>query len=91
MTSSDLYEVPLVQNDLRKEETMVQIVGALTRLTRVSDHIFRQIEAKCAEFTSKVEAVGARLEMANSKIDILRETKTATVLYSSGKGAFNIM
>ena len=51
------YQVPLISSDLRKEETIVQIIGSLNQLTNVSNNIFTKIEAKCEEFQCQLEDI----------------------------------
>ena len=51
------YQVPLISSDLRKEETIVQIIGSLNQLTNVSNNIFSKIEQKCEEFQSQLEGI----------------------------------
>ena len=51
------FEVPLVLNDLRKEETIVHIIGSISQLTKVSDHIFATIEQKCDQFQSTLQVL----------------------------------
>ena len=85
METSNFYEVPLVQNDLRSEETIVHVLGALTQLSKVSNDIFSKIDVKCTEFQQKIFDVNKRVDSANAKIDALKEAKKATVVFSSAK------
>ena len=85
METSNFYEVPLVQNDLRSEETIVHVLGALTQLSKVSSDIFSKIDVKCNEFQQKIFDVNKRVDSANAKIDALKEAKKATVVFSSAK------
>ena len=85
MEHSNLYEVPLIQNDLRSEETIVHVVGALTQLSKVSGDIFSKIGAKCEDFQQKIYDVNRRVDLANLKIGALKEAKKATVVFSSAK------
>ena len=49
------FEVPLVLNDLRKEETIVHIIASISQLTKVSNHIFATIDQKCDQFQSTLQ------------------------------------
>ena len=49
------FEVPLILNDLRGEETIVHIIGSITQLTKVSNHIFSTIDQKCDQFQSTLQ------------------------------------
>ena len=51
------FQVPLILPDLRAQETIVQIIGSLNQLTKVSDNIFDKIDQKCEEFQSTLEAL----------------------------------
>lgn len=58
MTESIIsFEVPLVLNDLRKEETIVHIIASINQLTKVSDHIFSTIDQKCDQFQSTLQVL----------------------------------
>ena len=51
------FEVPLVLNDLRKEETIVHIIASISQLTKVSNHIFATIDQKCDQFQSTLQVL----------------------------------
>ena len=51
------FEVPLILNDLRAEETIVHIIGSITQLTKVSNHIFSTIDQKCDQFQSTLQVL----------------------------------
>ena len=79
------YQVPLLPNDLRREETILHVVGALTHLSKVSNDIFGKIGAKCDEFQEKISGINQRIDIANTKLEVLKETKKATVVFSSAR------
>ena len=81
------YEVPIIPNDLRREETMVHIIGALNQLTKISTDIFAKIGSKCDEFQGKIANINQRVDTANAKLEVLRATKKATVVFSSARQA----
>ena len=81
------YEVPIIPNDLRREETMVHIIGALNQLTKISTDIFAKIGSKCDEFQGKIASINQRVDTANAKLEVLRATKKATVVFSSARQA----
>ena len=85
MDYSNKYEVPLIQNDLRSEETIVHVVGALTQLSKISCDIFSKIDTKCDDFQNKITFINRRVDLANSKIEALKEAKKATAVFSSAK------
>jgi WAS family protein 1 len=79
------YQIPIIPNDLRREETIVHVVGALTQLTKVSNDIFDKIGGKCDEFQSKIAGINQRIDVANAKLETLRDSKKATVVFSSAR------
>ena len=81
------YEVPIIPNDLRREETMVHIIGALNQLTKISNDIFAKIGSKCDEFQGKIANINQRVDTANAKLEVLKATKKATVVFSSARQA----
>ena len=81
------YEVPIIPNDLRREETMVHIIGALNQLTKISTDIFAKIGSKCDEFQGKIAGINQRVDTANAKLEVLKATKKATVVFSSARQA----
>ena len=50
-------QVPLILQDLRKEETMVHIMRSLNQLSQVSETIFKKIENKCEEFQGRLHGI----------------------------------
>ena len=80
------YNVPIIQPDLRKEESLVQIVDALEYLDRVANDIFRRISFRVAENRDELISINSRLLVAQAKIDKIRNSSTkATKVYSSPK------
>ena len=62
------FEVPLILNDLRKEETIVNIISSISQLTKVSDHIFSTIDQKCDQFQSTLQGLTEVRTFYNSPI-----------------------
>ena len=65
------FEVPLILNDLRKEETIVHIISSINQLTKVSDHIFSTIDQKCDQFQSTLQDLTKVRKISNSPIMLL--------------------
>ena len=65
------FEVPLILNDLRKEETIVNIISSISQLTKVSDHIFSTIDQKCDQFQSTLQGLTKVRTFYNSPIMFL--------------------
>ena len=83
------YDIPIIPTDLRREETIVHVVGALSQLTKVSNDIFARIGTKCDEFQAKIDGINQRVDVANAKLEVLKTTKKATVVFSSARCSFN--
>ena len=61
------FEVPLILNDLRAEETIVHIIGSISQLTKLSNHIFSTIDQKCDQFQSTLQVLSQVRTMKNFK------------------------
>lgn len=80
-----MYEVPLIPNDMRQEETILHMVGAINQLSKVSADIFKRVGAKIEESEKKLQVINQRIDVANAKIETLKESNKATVIYSSAR------
>jgi len=80
-----MYEVPLIPNDMRQEEAILHMVGAINQLSKVSADIFKRVGAKIEESEKKLQAINQRIDVANAKIETLKESNKATVIYSSAR------
>ena len=49
------FQVPLVLPDLRCEESLAAVLSSVAHVSKLSEHIFSTIEAKCDEFLSQLE------------------------------------
>ena len=45
----------LVLPDLRREESLASVLSSVAHVSKLSEHIFSTIEAKCDEFLSQLE------------------------------------
>ena len=100
------FQVALVLPDLRREESLASVLSSVTHLSKLSEHIFSTIEAKCDEFLSQLEGFNKvvinpswktnifeitliflfqRVDDASAKIEALRNSKKATVVFSSAR------
>ncbi len=80
------YNVPVVQPDLRKEESIIQIVDALEYLDAVANDIFSRISHRVAENRDDLVSINNRLCVAQAKIDKIRNSSSkATKVFSSPK------
>ena len=84
--TSQVYNIPVVLPDLRKEESYHQIVDALEYLDAVACDIFNRISCRVAENRDQLSTINNRINIAQSKIDKLRSSSTkATRVFSSPK------
>lgn len=80
------YNVPVVQPDLRKEESIVQIVDALEYLEAVANDIFSRISFRVAQNRDELIQINNRLCVAQAKVDRIRNSSTkATQVYAPPK------
>ena len=79
------YHVPLVSHDLTPSETVLQIADALDALDRITADVFDRVEARVAANSARVRSVTARISAAAAKVDALRQSRTATAVFSSSR------
>lgn len=60
-----LYSVPVVQADLRHEETIIQAANALALLQQTIDSVFDRIDARIAANVTRIAHIDQRLDAAN--------------------------
>jgi hypothetical protein len=73
-----LYSVPVIQQDLRQEETILQIADALDYLDQVVNDIFARVESRIANSKARLEALHRRASLAKMKIEKLTGSSKAT-------------
>uniref|UniRef100_A0A8C5F4B0 WAS protein family homolog 1 n=1 Tax=Gadus morhua TaxID=8049 RepID=A0A8C5F4B0_GADMO len=74
-----VYSVPLIQPDLRREETIHQIVDALHYLETISADIFNRQNRR------QLQSVTERIQLAQARVDKIKGSKKATKVFSSAK------
>ncbi|XP_061494658.1 WASH complex subunit 1-like isoform X2 [Rhineura floridana] len=79
------YSLPLIQPDLRREETIHQIADALQYLQKVSDDIFNRISQRVEASRAQVRAIDERITLAQAKIEKIKGSKKAIKVFSSSK------
>lgn len=80
-----LYEVPVIPNNLRHEETMVQTADALNFLCNVFDDIINKVNVRVQFNKSRLNNLTERINVSTEKITKLTGTKKATQVFSSSK------
>ena len=82
---SQTYNVSVVSPKLRHEEFMLCVADTLSYLERVSDDIFSRITNRVQVYKDKVGAINKRVDVAQAKIDRLKNSKKAIQVFSSAK------
>lgn len=80
-----LYEVPVIPNNLRNEETIVQIADALNYLCDVFDDIIWKVNTRVEVNKQRLTGLTQRINESSEKITRLTGTKKATQVFSSSK------
>lgn len=80
-----IYHVPVIPQNLRKEETIVQIAEALKYLDDISNDIIQRVNSRIQNNVIQLSNISSRVEVVRKKIDKLSGSKTATQVFSSSK------
>ncbi|XP_006004515.1 WASH complex subunit 1 isoform X2 [Latimeria chalumnae] len=80
-----VYSVPLIQPDLRREEAIHQITDALQYLQRVSDDIFSRVLERVESNRTRLQGVSDRITIAQARIKKIKGSRKATKVFSSAK------
>uniref|UniRef100_H2LYG3 WAS protein family homolog 1 n=1 Tax=Oryzias latipes TaxID=8090 RepID=H2LYG3_ORYLA len=80
---AQVYSVPLVQPDLRREEAVNQIADALLYLEAISTDIFRRQSVE--KNRHQLQSVSDRIRLAQARVDKIKGSKKATKVFSSAK------
>lgn len=80
-----LFEIPIIQPDLRHEEAILQSLNTLDYLNEVIGNIFDRIDKRISNNQAKVQDINRRIGVVNSKIESLKDSKKAVTIYSTNK------
>lgn len=82
-----IYNVPIIPQNLRREETVLQIVEALNYLSDVTKDIFEKVNNKINENNKRISAIDERINISNKQINRLAEigANKATQMFSNSK------
>ncbi|XP_055706280.1 WASH complex subunit 1 [Phlebotomus papatasi] len=80
-----LYNIPLIQQDLRHEEAIIQTANAFEYLENVITDIFDTINKRIDKNNARVEDIKHRITVANAKVESLVGIKKAITIYSPAK------
>ena len=73
-----MYSLGVIQQDLRQEETIVQIAEALDYLDEVVKDIFTRVEERVERNKAKLEELHERANIAKMKVEKLTGSNKAT-------------
>ncbi|XP_051917316.1 WASH complex subunit 1 [Hippocampus zosterae] len=80
-----VYSVPLIQPDLRREEAVHQIADALFLLETISTDIFRRVSESVEKNRCQLQNVNNRIRLVQARVDRIKGSKKATKVFSSAK------
>ncbi|CAI5664320.1 unnamed protein product [Oreochromis niloticus] len=80
-----VYSVPLIQPDLRREEAVHQIADALMYLENISTDIFRRVSESVEKNRHQLKSITDRIRLAQARVDKIKGSKKATKVFSSAK------
>eukprot|EP01114_Cavostelium_apophysatum_P003319 TRINITY_DN1314_c0_g1_i1.p2 TRINITY_DN1314_c0_g1~~TRINITY_DN1314_c0_g1_i1.p2 ORF type:complete len:452 (+),score=102.15 TRINITY_DN1314_c0_g1_i1:1450-2805(+) len=83
--SSQIYQVPIVFQNLRAPETYYQIFDSLENLNQIVDEVFTRLSTKISTERAKMQHLTARLGVAHSKVKQLQGTTRAVTVLSPAK------
>nr|XP_008199866.1 PREDICTED: WAS protein family homolog 1 [Tribolium castaneum] len=80
-----VYKVPVIPQNLNKQETIVQVAEVLNHLTNVTDDILKHINNRIESSRKKISNISERVDKVKMKINKLNGAKKATQVFSSCK------
>lgn len=80
-----LYNVPVIQVDLRHEETIIQTANAFEYLDRVIGEVFDKIDERIRHNNGRIDIINKRINAANNKINNLTGINKALTIFSPAK------
>ncbi len=71
LSTMDLYDIKIIQPDLRHEETIIQIANAFELLQQVITDVFDKVDDRIKLNAKTVQEIDSRINRINKKIDEL--------------------
>ncbi|XP_069759792.1 WASH complex subunit 1 [Narcine bancroftii] len=84
-TEGQVYTVPIIQSDLRREEAIHQISDALQYLQKISNDVFTRVSQNVESNQTRLRSISERINLAQAKIKKIKGSKKATKVFSSAK------
>ncbi|XP_017770487.1 PREDICTED: WAS protein family homolog 1 [Nicrophorus vespilloides] len=79
------YEVPLIPQNLRGEENIIQTAEAINYLSDVTTDIFNRVQERIELYKKRIDDITTRINTSSGKLDRLTGAKKATQVFSSSK------
>ncbi|XP_055693901.1 WASH complex subunit 1 [Lutzomyia longipalpis] len=81
----NLYSIPVIQQDLRHEEAIIQAANTFELLENVINDVFATINKRIDKNNARVDDIQRRIAVANAKVESLVGIKKAITIYSPAK------
>lgn len=65
---NSLYKLSLVPQDMRREDTIIQIADTLDYMDQMVTEIFQTIDARIAQNQKSIGDLSARIQMCQKKV-----------------------
>eukprot|EP00051_Salpingoeca_urceolata_P032053 m.14101 g.14101 ORF g.14101 m.14101 type:complete len:503 (+) comp4728_c0_seq1:128-1636(+) len=85
MPGAQVYEMPVVQPDLRTPESLHQLFNALEHLDSVVNGVFSNISGRVEQYRKRLVDVNNRINVADAKVQKVVGSRNATQVFSSAK------
>ena len=79
------FTIPVIANDLRREDAILQMCSALEQLDSIANDVFSRLGKRISENTSKLADINKRVALAEAKINTVKGSKKATKVFSVPK------
>lgn len=79
----DLYDIKIIQPDLRHEETIIQIANAFDLINKVINEVFDRVDSRIESNAKAVQEIDSRINRINKKIDELSNDYESVEIQSS--------
>lgn len=83
--SNQPFNIPVVHEELRRDETIHQVVDSLEYLDKIADEIFTRIHTRVSNNQSQLQKINDRVNLAEAKINKIKGSKKATNVFASAK------
>lgn len=79
------FDIPVIQNDLRHEEMIVQAINVFEHLENVVNTVFDKLDNSIGLRLKRIDDLKLRISQANDKIDSLKGVKKSISIFSPAK------